>query len=452
MSTGNVEHPAMNGGRRSTRMQRRVQLSAYLGALVEWYDFFIYGFASAVVLNTLFFPELDPAVGTIAAFATLAAGYLTRPLGALLFTHFGDRIGRARVLVITLMMMGIASTLIGLLPTYDSIGIWAPLLLVALRLLQGISAGGEYGGAVLLTVEHASDNRRGFAASFAQLGVFSGLLLANGVFIVASLLPDSVFLSWGWRVPFLASVVLIAIAAWVRSGVTESPVFEEARDAKQLAKRPLVELFRSQWRPLLVVVLLMFGVSSFSAFESSFITAYAKLLGFTTTEALAMTLIGTVLGVIVLPLSALASDRVGRRPIVTIGVVLMIVAAALVFPALHAGSLILAIVGVAALWVSHSSAFGPLAAWMSELFPTKSRFGGVSIGYQIGATAGSGLFPLIGASLLEVGGGVGNYGLVLGYVIVGVVVTLVGTRMARETAHGTLADSEETAPSPANLV
>ena len=426
-------------------MRRRVQVSAYLGAVIEWYDFYLYGFAAATVLNVLFFPRLDAAAGIIASFATLAVGFVARPLGALIFAHYGDRVGRRGVLVVTLSAMGVASTLIGLLPTYATAGIWAPILLVTLRLLQGVSAGGEWGGAVLVTVEHAATGRRGLAASLPQVGLFTGVLLANGVFFVASLLPDEEFRSWGWRVPFLSSIVLVGIALWIRLRVTESPVFEAARSRGALSRQPLIDLLRYRWRALLVAVLLVIGLSSFSAFEGVFLTSYAIQLGFSTSEALAMTLVGTSLAVLMLPLSAHLSDRYGRRRLVATGTILAMAAASVVLSAVGTGNLVLSIAAVALLWITHSVAYGPLAAWLSELFPTGSRYGGVSIGYQVAVTLGAGMFPLIAAALLAAAGGVPHHGLVLAYVLAGCLLTLAGTRMAGETAYDSFSRIDERA-------
>jgi MFS family permease len=416
-------------------MRRRVQTSSFLGALIEWYDFYLYSFAAATVLNTLFFPKLDPGVGVIASFATLAVGFIARPLGALIFARFGDRHGRKQVLVVTLLLMGLSSALMGLLPTYGDIGIWAPILLVALRVLQGLSAGGEFGGAILMNVEHAQARRRGVASAVAQVGLYAGILLANGVFFLVSLLPVDQFQSWGWRLPFLGSFVLVVVALWIRLGISESPVFEEAKAEHALSDRPVLDLFRYQWRPLLIVVMLLFGIATFSAFMGAFMTSYATQLKFSTSSALAMSLTGTALGVVVLPVSAALSDRFGRKRMAYIGVGLMLVTPCLVFPVIEQKVLVLSILAVALLWISHSTAYGPIAAWMSELFPTSNRYGGVSIGYQVSALLGAGFFPLIGAALLAASGGVGHYALVLGYVLITVLITLVGALLARETAH-----------------
>jgi MFS family permease len=229
-------------------------------------------------------------------------------------------------------------------------------------MLQGVSAGGEWGGAVLLTVEYAGAGRRGVASSVAQIGLFSGVLLANGVFFLVSLLPTEQFLSWGWRVPFLGSVVLVGIALWIRLGVGESPVFERARRADAVSPRPLLDLVRFQWRSVLVVTLLMFGLASFSAFQGAFLTSYAIQLGFSTSAALAMTLAGTTLALLMLPVSARLSDKFGRRRLVTTGVLLMILSSCAVFPALDTRQPVLSIAAVAMLWVAHSVAYGPSAA------------------------------------------------------------------------------------------
>lgn len=427
----------------SRAMRRRVQLSALLGALIEWYDFYLYGFAAAVVLNALFFPAADAATGTIAAFATFAVGFLARPLGAVVFAHFGDRVGRRGVLVITLLLMGLSSTLIGLLPTYATIGVAAPILLVVLRIVQGLSAGGEFGGAVLMTVEHSRPGRRAIASSTAQIGLYGGVLLANGVILLVSLLPREVFLAWAWRVPFLFSIVLVGIALWVRWGVAESPVFEEARREQHITENPLRRLLRDHWRELLLVVMIMFGIASASTFQGAFLASYAVASTFTAAQALTMTLVGTACAVVVMPISAYASDRVGRKRLVVTGAVLLLLSTFVALVAVGTGNVTLAVVGAALPWISHSVAYGPIAAWMTELFPTGNRFGGVSVGYQVSATIGAGFFPLIGTALLAASGGAPRFGLVYAYLAFTVLVTLVGALLARETARDSFSEIEQ---------
>ena len=432
----------------SRSMRRRVQVSAFLGAVIEWYDFYLYGYAAAVVLNTLFFPSTDAAAGTLGAFATLAVGWLARPLGAVVFGYFGDRTGRRGVLVATLLMMGLASALIGVLPTYGSVGVAAPVLLVVLRVVQGVSAGGEFAGAILMTVEHSRPTRRALASSVAQMGLYVGVLLANVVILLVALLPRAAFLSWGWRLPFLGSVLLVVVALWIRLGVTESPVFEEAKREHHIGRHPLRALVHDHWRELLVVILIMFGIATISAFQGVFLASYAVASGFTTVNALTMTLVGTVAAVIMLPISAFASDRIGRKKLVVTGGIVMIPAVWLALVGVGSRNLGWALLGGALPWIGHSIAYGPIAAWMSELFPTGNRYGGVSIGYQFSATLGAGFFPLIGTALLAASGGPPHHGLVYAYLVVAALVTLAGAHLARETSRDSFAAIEERGAGP----
>jgi MFS transporter, MHS family, shikimate and dehydroshikimate transport protein len=248
------QHEATGPARAATTSPQRVAIASAVGATIEWYDFFLYGTAAGLVFNQLFFTNFDSTVGTIIAFATFAVGFVARPVGGLVFGHFGDRIGRKKMLILTLLIMGGSTTVIGLLPTYDTIGVWAPLLLVAMRVLQGIGVGGEYGGAVLMAVEYAPRGRRAFFGSFAHIGVPAGLLLASGAFGLASLLPQDAFLAWGWRATFVASLVLLAIGAYIRLNVLETPAFEAARSHQQVLRVPALEVWRRHRRTMLLAM------------------------------------------------------------------------------------------------------------------------------------------------------------------------------------------------------
>lgn len=388
------------------RHMRRVLLSSYLGSTVEFYDFLLYGIAASLVFNQLFFTNLDPLVGTIASFGTLAAGYLARPIGGILFGHFGDKLGRKSMLVITMSLMGIASALVGVLPTYEQIGSTAALLLVLLRVLQGIAVGGEWGGAALMALEHADRRHRGFAASVANMGGPSGAVLATIVLTLFSLLPEDQFLAWGWRVPFLLSVVLVAVGLFVRLKVTESPVFEQAKQRRTGAKPPLLEVLTRQ--PVQVLQACFGGSSAFviQSLLATFALAFGMAAGHSRTTVLVMHGIASALHILTIPAFAALSDRIGRRPVMITGA---LATAVLIYPVLlmigngSTGLLLLAfIIGNPIL---QASMYGPLAAYVSEMFGTGSRYTGASLGYQLSSTLGAGFAPIIGATLLTAAGG-----------------------------------------------
>jgi metabolite-proton symporter len=386
---------------------KRVLMASAVGSALEWYDFFIYGTAAALVFGELFFPKADPAVGTLLAFATFGVGFLARPFGGLVFGHLGDRIGRKPVLVITLLLVGAGTFLIGLLPTYDTLGVWAPVLLVLLRLVQGFGAGAEYGGAVIMAVEHAPPGRRGLYGSFAPLGVTAGILLANGVFALFATLPKAEFLAWGWRVPFLLSFLLILMGFYIRSRVSETPVFSEIAMRNKAARSPVAEAVRRHPREFLVVVGARLAENGlgylFPVFALSYMTQQLHL-------PKPMVLQGNMLAygvqLFTIPFFSWLSDRVGRRP-VYLGGALFSAAFAFPFfllvntqsPPLIYLALILAIsVGVAAM-------FGPQAAYFAELFGARLRYSGFAFARELGSILAGGPAPFVAASLLLWGGG-----------------------------------------------
>jgi MFS family permease len=388
----------MTGPRPRTQLRRAV-LSSYLGSVIEYYDFLLYATASAVVFNQVFFSSLDPLVGTVASFGTLATGYLARPLGGALFGHFGDRIGRKRMLILTMGLMGVASVLIGLLPTYAQIGALAPVLLIVLRIAQGVAVGGEWGGAVLMSAEHAT-TRRGLWASFTNAGAPSGMVLSTLVLaLAASVTGEEQFLIWGWRIPFLLSAVLLAIGLFVRAKVDETPVFTAAA-VDGPARPPLLDVLTRHPRTLLLSVGVGFGAFVAQGTLTVFVISYAVQAGFarpTVLNALTISSVAAIFGII--GFSAL-SDRVGRRPVVLTGAVAMAVWSFLIFPLIGSGSTaLLVLVVVIGQGVIHAAMYGPLAALYSELFPTRSRYTGASLGYQI-AGIGAGLAPVVFAAVL----------------------------------------------------
>jgi MFS family permease len=384
-----------------TRTQlRRAVLSSYLGSVIEYYDFLLYATAAAVVFNRVFFSSLDPVTGTIASLGTFTTGYLARPVGGMIFGHFGDLLGRKRMLVITMTMMGVASTLVGALPTYAQIGAWAPILLVLLRVLQGIAVGGEWGGAVLMSAEHAT-SRRGLWASFTNAGAPSGMVVSTLLLtLMGAVTTDQQFLAWGWRVPFLLSVVLLAIGLFVRLKVDETPVFAATR---RTSGAPLVEVLRCHPKNLLLAIGVGFGAFVVQGTLTTYVLSYAVQAGFprqTVLNALTVSSVGAVVGII--GYSAL-SDRVGRRPVVIAGALVTAVVGFLLFPMIDSRSAaLLTLAVVLGQAVAHPAMYGPLAALCTELFDTRTRYTGASLGYQI-AGLGAGVAPVVFAAIAGAG-------------------------------------------------
>jgi MFS family permease len=378
--------------------------SSFVGSVIEYYDFLLYATAAAVVFNKVFFSNLDPLAATVASFGTFATGYLARPLGGVIFGHFGDRLGRKRMLVITMVLMGVASVLIGLLPTYEQIGVLAPVLLVFLRILQGIAVGGEWGGAVLMSAEHAT-SRRGLWTSFTNAGAPFGMVLSTGALtITASVMSDAAFLSWGWRIPFLLSIALLGVGLFVRLRVEETPVFQAAR--VRATRAPLLDVLRTHPKVLLLGAGV--GLSAFVAQGTltTYLIAYGVRTGFTRQTVLNCLTLSSALAVVgIIGWSAL-SDRVGRRPVVLTGAVLMAAFAFVLFPMVNTGStLMLAVALVVGQSIIHPLMYGPLGALYTELFATRNRYTGASLGYQI-AGLGAGLAPLLFAQIdASTGGG-----------------------------------------------
>ena len=416
----------------------RVALASLIGTSVEWYDFFLYGTAAALVFNKLFFPQLAPLVGTVAAFATFAVGFIARPIGGIIFGHYGDRIGRKKMLYITLLIMGLATAFIGLLPTYNSIGIWAPILLVVMRLAQGFGLGGEWGGAVLMAVEHAPSNRRGFFGSFPQIGAYIGLLLSTLVFRYFSSMPEATFLSWGWRVPFLLSFLLVGVGLYIRMKVAESPVFEKLKEQakleKSVPKLPILEVLRHPKNILLAMGARFAENGLFYIFTTFALTYVSTQLKVDRIVALNGLLIAAAVNIIGGPLWGLLSDKLGRRPVYIYGAVACGLLAFPFFSMLQTrqpGMIWLAI--VLPLSLGHAAMYGPQAAFFSELFPAHLRYSGASLGYQLASVFAGGLSPLIATALLAWGGG-SPMGVSL-YMIVLVLITVVSVGLMKETSR-----------------
>ncbi|MEU7811233.1 MFS transporter [Pseudonocardia sp. NPDC049154] len=418
-------------------MRNRVLVSSFFGSVIEWYDFYLFGIASAAVFNQLFFPEFSSTAGTLASFATLAAGFIARPIGGIIWGHFGDKVGRKGMLVLSIVLMGVSTTVVGLLPTYANIGLAAPLLLVLMRLIQGVSAGGEWGGAVLMTMEHAP-KRRGLSSSVAQMGLYGGILLANGVFALAAALAGDAFLDWGWRIPFLISAVLVVIGLWIRLGVQESPIFTQAREEAQRAEAPKVPLVEVLRRPknLLLSVALVLGAFAASAVYGTWIVSYGIQDGFPRADILNAVLVSAAIGLVFQPVFAYLSDLWGRRLVVGVGAVLQALSIPVMFALMDTGSVGAMYLGISLAAFTHAIVYSPLGAWLGELFPTTQRYTGASLGYQIAGTVGGGFTPLICASLLAASGG-GTAGISL-FIGATCLLTVIAVFFAAETSRSAL--------------
>ena len=422
----------------------KVVFASLVGTAVEWYDFFLYGSAAALVFGALFFPESDPVTGTLLAFGTYALGFVARPLGGVVFGHFGDRVGRKKMLVVALMMMGIATFAIGLLPTYATIGLAAPILLLVCRLVQGFAVGGEWGGAVLMVAEHGDEKNRGFWSSWPQAGVPLGNLLATGVlFLLAAVQSDDAFNSWGWRIPFLLSAILVIIGLFVRLSLEESPIFQEAKDEiaerKQTASHlPLLEVLKTYPKEVLIAMGMRMAENiSYYIFTVISITYVTTYLEADKDLILEMLLIGAAIQFVLIPVIGALSDRVGRRPLYLVGAAGVGVWGFVFFGLLDnmtAGSVFAAVmIGL----LFHSLMYSPQAAFFSELFGTSVRYTGASVGYQLASIFAGALAPIIAVKLL---GDVAekNTTAVGIYMAIASAVTIVAVLIARETKASSL--------------
>ena len=415
----------------------KVVLASFIGTAIEWYDFFLYGTAAALVFNKLFFPTIEPAAGTMAAFATYAVGFFARPVGGVIFGHFGDRIGRKSMLVTTLIMMGAATALIGVLPTYEQAGLLAPALLVLLRFVQGIGVGGEWGGAVLMAVEHGDKTQRGLRGSWVQAGVPVGLLLATGTFTLFSALPEKTFLEWGWRVPFLLGILLTGVGLFIRLHVLESPVFDRMKLDQPVAKMPVLEAVRQHPRNVLLAMGARFAENACFYIFTVFVLTYAtQQLRLEKSIALQGILMGSLAQIGMIPFFGALSDRVGRRPVYLGGALFLALFAFPFFWLVDMGSngtLQLAIViGM----IGHAAMYGPQAAFFSELFSTRVRYSGASLGYQLASPLAGGLAPLIAAGLLKWSDGK-PWPIAL-YLVGTALITLLAVWLAKETRNNDL--------------
>jgi MHS family shikimate/dehydroshikimate transporter-like MFS transporter len=384
---------------------RRVALASMIGTSVEWYDFFVFGTASALVFGRLFFPTFSELAGTLAAFASFAVGFLARPVGGLVFGHIGDRIGRKTTLVLTLTMMGVATFLMGLMPTYAVIGVWAPILMVALRFVQGLAVGGEWGGAVLMATEHARGERLGFFGSFAQMGSAVGGLLSTGMFLAMQQLPEDDFVSWGWRVPFLVSIVLVFVGLFIRLRIMESPIFAQIKETRRLVKMPVVELLRSDARNVLLAAgLYMAHGTLFYAMTVYTLSYTTTVYGLSQNTYLVGVTAAGAIQCLTIPMYGALSDKVGRRPVIVFGTLFIVAfAIPLNFMVTSQVPVLTWLAVVIGICVGHNAVYSPTAALYSEMFPAHVRYSGASLGYQLGGAI-AGFVPLAAASLVGAAG------------------------------------------------
>jgi MFS transporter, MHS family, shikimate and dehydroshikimate transport protein len=391
----------------SVSSRTRVVVAAAVGSALEWYDFFIYGTAAALVFNELFFPKLDPRIGTLAAFATFGVGFFARPFGGLVFGHFGDRLGRKPMLVMTLLVVGVATFLIGLIPTYAEIGVWAPVLLVILRLLQGFGAGAEYGGAVIFAVEYAPEGKRGLFGSWAPIGVTVGNLMAAGVFAIVTTLPREDFLSWGWRIPFLLSALLVAFGLYIRLSVAETPIFSQVAKVRQPLKAPVLDAIRRHPRSFLVVIGARLAENGLGYLFPVFGLNYVvQQLGMPKSTALFGVIVSQFLSLLTIPIFSALSDRIGRRP-VYLGAALFSAAWAMPFFMLCETKepMLIWLAFIGATTIGVSGMFGPQAAYFAELFGPRVRFGGFAFARELGSILAGGPAPFLAAYLMVQSGG-----------------------------------------------
>jgi metabolite-proton symporter len=381
----------------------RAVVASAIGTTIEWYDFFLYGIAAALVFPQKFFPASDPFVSTLLSFSTFFVGFVARPVGAALFGHYGDRIGRKALLITTLVLMGVATMGIGLVPGYDTIGIWGAVLLTIGRVLQGIAVGGEWSGSVLMAGEWSDPSRRGFTTSFAQVGAPAGMVLANVALVLMSLLlDDQAFLSWGWRVPFLASVVLLIVGFYIRVGLLESPVFANLKAHGKIVKAPVVDVLKRNWREVVLTALLRTGQHVPYYIFTTYILAYAtQILGMSRTLILTFVIVQSLISLFTIPLAGYLSDLYGRRLITAIGCGLMAVFPFIYFGLVDTANPWLVFLAIAFATPAHDLQYGPQAAFIAESFPGSVRYSGSALGYQLASITAGGPAPIVATLLYQ---------------------------------------------------
>lgn len=410
---------------------KKAAVASLIGSSLEWYDFFLYGTAAAIVIGPLFFPSHSSVAGTLQAFATFAIGFFARPFGGVVFSHFGDRLGRRNILVITLLMMGLASTLIGVLPTYAQAGALAPALLILLRIIQGFAVGGEWGGSVLLITEHAS-HRRGFFSSFSQVGIMLGFVLSAGLFaLIQQLLTHDAFMAWGWRIPFLVSIILTIGGLVIRMKVEETPEFKSIQSKGQIQRVPALEALRTYPKQIAIAVGARMAENGGSYIFLVFAVAYAEFVGLDSSTALIAATVATILEMFTVVMWGALSDKIGRRPVYLIGSIGVVLWAFPFFALIDSGQTInMYIAIIVAVAVCHGAMIGSQPAFFSELFKGEVRYSGVSIGHEVAAIIAGGIAPLIATALLAAYGTYWPIAIYLG--ILGLITT-VAVAASRET-------------------
>jgi metabolite-proton symporter len=400
MATIDVAGGPLSDSEHQTQLRRAV-IASTVGTAIEWYDFFLYGITAALVFPRTFFPSSDPFLATLLSFSTFFVGFIARPIGAAIFGHFGDRVGRKALLITTLTLMGAATMGIGLVPAYETIGIWGGVLLTVGRLLQGFAVGGEWSGSVLMTGEWSDPKHRGFTTSFAQMGAPAGMVLANGALVLTTLvLDDRAFLAWGWRVPFLASAVLLLVGFWIRIGILESPVFAKLKAQGKVAKAPVIDVLRKNGREVVLSALLRTGQHVPYYIFTTYILSYGtQILGLGRTMLLTFVIVQSVISLFTIPLAGHLSDRYGRRLITAIGCIAMIVFPFVFFGMIDTRSTVLVFVAIALSTPIHDLQYGPQAAFIAESFPGSLRYSGSALGYHLASITAGGPAPMIAAML-----------------------------------------------------
>lgn len=384
------------------RKNKKVLIASLTGSAIEWFDYFLYGTAAALVFNKIFFPMVDPVIGLILSYLSFSLTFFIRPIGGVLFAHIGDRIGRKKTLVLTLSLMGGATVMIGLLPTYDMIGMWAPALLILMRVIQGMGIGGEWGGALLLAYEYAPEKRKGFFGSIPQAGVTIGMLMATFIVSLMTLFSEEDFLSWGWRIPFLLSSVLVLLGLWIRKDIDETPEFKKVKTAGQVAKAPLRDTLKHHWREVLIAAgLKVVETAPFYIF-STFVVSYATTtLTYQKSQALEAVTLGALVATVMIPLMGLLSDKIGRQRMYAVSVFVLGLFIVPWFMLLNTGTtwgIVLAtVIAFGVLWAPVTAVLGTLC---SEIFSANVRYTGITLGYQLGAALAGGTAPLIATGLL----------------------------------------------------
>lgn len=430
MSTAEILNPAVPKEGSSIK---HIVFASVLGTTVEWYDFLVYGTAAALVFNKLFFPNFDPLVGTLAAFGSYAVGFVARPLGGAVFGHYGDKLGRKAMLTLTMIIMGAGTFLIGCLPTYEQIGILAPILLLILRMAQGIGIGGEWGGATLMVIESADPRRRGFLGSLVQVGFPLGMVCATLIFLLVSKLPDDQFMSWGWRIPFWLSAILVVVGLFVRMKLVETPKFAAIQEQGEVAHAPIVDVLTKDFKNFIVAVGLKVSEVAWVYVLIGFLVYYATShLHLSKTVILDAVLYAAMLELITLPLFGLLSDYVGRKPLYIAGTLLSMMAAFPLFTFVETKDPTTIAISIAIIMsITHGLMFSPQASFVPELFGTKVRYSGASLGVQVSAAISGGFAPMIATGLLAY---FGTTHAISWYLIALGAITLIATLVSRETA------------------